>query len=371
MDECNAAIKPEDEDAKCFQEGTQYEDGETMPGCILAKRKHIQNYKIVGFIAEGAFGGVYTGISEKTGKPCAIKVFKPSEKQQASYDEEVKSFEKVKGLENVAQMVDHFKSDIGFVVVVEYYNLGDLMNVLFTLNDQLAERISQGTKKIGQYSYSDRVLCDTIHILMDTEAGLQSMHEKLMSHTDLKPENVLVRGPRNTIEGIDADFLEPSKFTAAMGDLGLVEEGNAANAKKEKDKFIKIQKESHVQTPKPVAFGGLRGSEPYLPPERKASYPVSSKDVWALGVMIRDDIMKTIQPRNDDNQKRRYKMGLEYIQTTSAYVVFENDLNTNARMFTLEYYSRTSTLEHQRSNTGTRRSQMQEDFFINRSVRIH
>ena len=231
MAECNAAIAPEDEDAKCFEEGTHESNMHPMPGCILVKRKHIQNYKIVGFIAEGAFGGVYTGISEQTGKPCAIKVFKPSDKQQESYDEEVKSFQKVKGLENVAQMVDHFESDIGFVVVVEYYNLGDLMHVLFTLNDQTAERIRTGTTS-EQYSYSDRVLCDTIHILMDTEAGLQSMHEKLMSHTDLKPENVLVRGPRNTIEGTAEDLLEPSKFTAAMGDLGLVEEGNAAKAKK-------------------------------------------------------------------------------------------------------------------------------------------
>ena len=133
--ECNAAISPEDEDAKCFEEGS------TMPGWILAKRKHIRNYKIVGFIAEGGFGAVYSGISEETGKTCAIKVFKPSSRAQKSYDEEVESFQKVKGLENVAQMVDHFKSDIGFVVVVDYYNLGDLMNVLFNLNDQTAARI--------------------------------------------------------------------------------------------------------------------------------------------------------------------------------------------------------------------------------------
>ena len=164
--------------------------------------------------------------------------------------------------------------------------------------------------------YSDRVLCDTIHILIDTEVGLQSMHEKLISHTDLKPENVLVRGPRNTIEGKAEDMKEPSKFTAAMGDLGLVEEANAAKAAAEQEKFVRS---NGRPPPKAVAFGGMRGTPMYLPPEKKASYPVSSKDVFAFGTMIRDDIMETIQPLNNAYDKSRYKMGERYDTTTSAY----------------------------------------------------
>ena len=245
-------------------------------------------------------------------------MFKPSSKQGKAYAEEVRSFKMVKNLNNVAQMVDHFKSDIGFVVVVEYYNLGDLMNVLFALNDQTAARIKTGTTS-EDYSYSDRVLCDTIHILIDTEMGLQSMHKKHLSHTDLKPENVLVRGPRNTIEGKADDLLEPSKFTAAMGDLGLVEKGNEKKAKEEQEKFEKSKNAHHRIRPDTVPFGSVAGTPIYFPPERRASYPVSSKDVWAFGVMIRDDIMRTIQPENSPYQQRRYKMGLSYTPTTSAY----------------------------------------------------
>jgi len=281
-----------------------------------------RDYKVRGYLGAGGFGDVYVAESIEK-KPVAIKLFKPrGGKAKHYFQDEVIAFMKVMGMKRVAQMIDFFEqkptTDPGsvnpndavhsYVVVVEYYNLGDLENVLFRLNDAATKQLKDG-------DYSDTILCDILELLIKTEEGLRDMHAKLLSHSDVKPQNILVKGRTGTIEeGKDArNILDPEEMTVAVGDLGFVDEAN----KEGSENFKKLQ---HSLIPRLKSFGKPWGSVYYMPPEKKASYPVSSKDVYAFGKLIQGDIIETMQPINAENE-RKMDNGQTYSTKRSAYDV--------------------------------------------------
>jgi eukaryotic-like serine/threonine-protein kinase len=216
--------------------------GEGAPsatGAELAEGTQVGEYVIVGKVADGGMGSVYSATHPIIGKKAAIKVIHPALCADA---DAVKRF----------VMEARAVNQIGHPNIVDVFSFG-------TLGDGrswFAMELLQGESLAQRLRRGGMSLSDAADIVEQLSRGLRAAHTKGIVHRDLKPDNVfLVRVP---------------------GDRPLVKLLDFGIAKLGGDELHKQQ----------TRAGMLLGTPEYMSPEQARGDLASDKaDIYALGVM--------------------------------------------------------------------------------------
>lgn len=176
-------------------------------------------------ISKGTFGKVSYCIYN--GKECVVKRSN-GKKSEPSFLNEVRILKYFKNTENVIQVIDSFSRNNLSIIVLENGGM-DLLSFL-------TENIIEENEKI---SFTRQIV-----------NGVDAIHDKNISHRDLKLENILTDG-----------------YKIKICDFGLA---------------IKISETGSVRPSKMI------GSMIYMSPElhNRKTYDTYSADVWATGIII-------------------------------------------------------------------------------------
>lgn len=188
-------------------------------------------YQLGNKLGRGGMGTVYSGIDTQTNTEVAIKRLHPdmtSEEQIARFQREGAALRELNH-PNIVNMLDAFKDDDHYYLVMEYIRGGDLKQMIQSSVLSTEQIINMGID-----------LCD----------ALTRAHKLGIIHRDLKPANVLI---------------------AEDGTLRLTDFGIAH-----------VRHQATLGEPDSVL-----GTADYLSPEAISAEKVSEKmDIWALGVML-------------------------------------------------------------------------------------
>lgn len=199
----------------------------------------IDCYVISRLLGEGGMGQVYLARKEKSDKPVAIKVLKPSLKNQsamrADFIREAKYMQRINH-PNVMPIVELVEESLqGPYYVLPYVEGGSLA-------DQLMD---------GKPLLQDKV----IEIALQTAEALRHAHDEHgMIHRDLKPQNILVS----------------SSGRVRLADFGLARS---------------LFNETEVDPKKKPNW--TTGTRPYMPPEVVAGKASDTRaDIYSFGAML-------------------------------------------------------------------------------------
>jgi len=166
---------------------------------------------------------------------------------------ETDNLELTKDMPNVMHAIDSFehrnRGETAYYIVLPLYAMGDLFDALDKLSvdkdfDEIQDKF-----------------CVVLKWIKQVVSGLREFHNHRISHSDVKTQNIMVN----------------SYDEAVVADLGDIEVFSYERVRKAELKHF--------------ALGGVLGTPYYMPPEVKSHVPVSSKDMWALGITIQNDIM--------------------------------------------------------------------------------
>lgn len=194
-------------------------------------------YKIISRVGKGATSTVYRGFDLLNDSPIAIKVIPKCKLTSSTHIEYLKSEISILSKmshKNIIQLVDE-KEDPHFVyIITEFCEKGSLQNFM-------------RSHKNGIPVYS------ALLILQQILFGLQHIHEKWISHRDLKPGNILL-----TANGI-----------VKLADFG---------------RSIQMEKATVKQVARLV--GTLEYCSPELIQRKKCLLDPRKNDMWACGVIF-------------------------------------------------------------------------------------
>jgi len=160
----------------------------------------LRGYKILRKLGEGGYGAVYLATSKKTGEKVAIKFLtfrkvKRTKESEAKLKKEINVLKKLSVSPNCEPyllcFVDHKAIQKGeettYAIITEYIDGNDLFDLTHCLKE---------TKKTLS---EENLITLATHLV----AGLAKMHEKGISHGDIKPENIMFTDKRLAIKIID------------------------------------------------------------------------------------------------------------------------------------------------------------------------
>jgi serine/threonine/tyrosine protein kinase RAD53 len=148
-----------------------------VPGTIVGRRVQ-DDYDLGETLGEGAFAVVRRGVSKRTGKKVAIKVIPTTLQSSARVRAEVAVLQRVSLHTCIAKfeaMYEHI--DEGkFYIVMEFVDGGDLLDAV---------------NAHGRWSEANAA-----RLLSEVGGAIALLHAQGLCHADVKPENVLLTGPR-------------------------------------------------------------------------------------------------------------------------------------------------------------------------------
>ena len=197
-------------------------------------------YNVISKIGEGGMGSVYLAEQVSIGRKVALKVLQGN---YASDDEFIGRFRREARL---AASLNH--RNIVTVYDFDQGNDGSLFLAMeFLQGDKLSEVIRRdGALDIGR----------AVRLGLQIAEGLAAAHRAGVIHRDIKPDNVMVVGPRGTEDVKLMDF-----GIARMMDTGTM--GNLTRP------------------------GMIMGTPAYMAPEQAEGADVSEKtDIYALGIVL-------------------------------------------------------------------------------------
>ncbi|CAD8144311.1 unnamed protein product [Paramecium octaurelia] len=159
-----------------------------QPGDVIA-----QEYQIVTMLAQGSFGKVYLGKSQKKNMNVAIKV----EKAEVSY------------FNSLIREVEILKTLEGVPCVPKVIWSGSEKGMRIMIQNLLGKDLIHYQKKMKKFSYE--CVCNIAYQMIGI---LEQIHKKNIIHRDLKPENILGASQSDKIFLIDfgiAKNLESNK----------------------------------------------------------------------------------------------------------------------------------------------------------------
>ncbi|MGB3421729.1 MAG: protein kinase [Dolichospermum sp.] len=170
--------------------------------------KALLNYQIIKSIGKGGFGEVYLAQHSQTGKFVALKVMLP---EIAEDDQSVQMFlreiENLKALkhQNVVKFFDYGYAENLFFLVMEYYEGGNVDNLMQQLGGKLPVDMAMGIiiEVLDGLTYTHNAEIPYVKL-----ASGSFGKGKGLVHRDLKPSNIFL----SNING---------KLTAKIGDYGL------------------------------------------------------------------------------------------------------------------------------------------------------
>merc|ERR1719238_1747091 len=188
----------------------------------------IANYVLSKKLGQGSSGYVWLATEIDGKAPAVIKIIPLSGWRKLEFEREVETFEKLEH-PNIIQLYDWMTKGKHGILVIELLDR-DLLDFLddFTINEAEARLMFR-------------------QIL----AGIHHLHENRISHMDIKPENILIRG---------SDILK----IVDLGSTHSWEEG-----------------ESSMKS-------GKAGTSFYCAPEVKSGKPylADKADIWSLGITL-------------------------------------------------------------------------------------
>ncbi|MBE9234266.1 protein kinase [Cuspidothrix issatschenkoi LEGE 03284] len=170
--------------------------------------KALLNYQIIKSIGKGGFGEVYLAQHSQTGKFVALKVMLP---EIAEDDQSVQMFlreiENLKALkhQNVVKFFDYGYAENLFFLVMEYYEGGNVDNLMQQLGGKLPVDMALGIilQVLDGLIYTHNAEIPYVKLV---DGGYKP--GKGLVHRDLKPSNIFL----SNIDG---------KLVAKIGDYGL------------------------------------------------------------------------------------------------------------------------------------------------------
>lgn len=200
--------------------------------------KRIGRYRIIREINKGAFGLLFLGLDERTGKSVAIKVLRSecgkNSIAQKRFCREAKSIASVND-PNVVRLLEFidYSEESPSCLVMEYID-GP------TLEEELEKRERFAAR-------------DAAHIVRDVGRGLATAHQEGLVHRDVKPSNIL---------------LDRTTELAKLTDFGLAR---------------LVETRTHL-----TAENVLLGTPAYMSPEQIVSSDKVNQrsDIYALGVVL-------------------------------------------------------------------------------------
>ena len=208
-----------------------------------------EKYEVLNELGSGFFGEVYKVLDTQTQKIYAAKIFKNKNKiskiDVSSFEQEEKNFRKINELDinscikfinsGIGTFIKDDKAELRKYIIMEYASNGDL----FTKIDKTSHGFSEDVCK---------------YLLYEIVKGVKELHNKGISHRDLKPQNFLLVG----------DEL----------DLKICDFGSVVSFLKENNKKKLLE--------------GLVGTPSYVAPEiiRLKPYNGEKIDIFSIGVTL-------------------------------------------------------------------------------------
>jgi serine/threonine protein kinase len=219
-----------------------------MKGLDVLVGKRIGRYRLEKLLGYGGMGAVYLSVHEQLARTVAIKVLRPSLLEGPPH----------------LSFLDRFQDEARLVAMLHHpnilpvYDFGIEDGIAFLVmryaaDGSLDEQIHPAT---GNESLS---LQKADHYLGQAATALDYAHSKGIVHRDVKPQNLLLEGPR-----------------LMLSDFGL------ARMSKDDDKV-------NPASAPTLSMGGvtIRGSPLYLAPEQGGGNPVDWRaDIYALGITL-------------------------------------------------------------------------------------
>eukprot|EP00924_Labyrinthula_sp_SR-Ha-C_P005251 augustus_masked-scaffold_1-processed-gene-25.66-mRNA-1 protein AED:0.46 eAED:0.56 QI:0/0/0/0.5/1/1/2/0/1192 len=158
----------------------------------------------------GAYGKVFKGIENLTGKSVAIKVVSHDSMSANDLFEEVHVLRRVKGHDHIIHVSEVLNCDGNYFIISELCEDGELINVLekhgiYPTNS----RVVDGEEKL---SYAGE-------LVKNMNSALQHIHNSGYSHSDLKPENIVFCDESHVGDGHPTDSTKLDQFTDKLGDI--------------------------------------------------------------------------------------------------------------------------------------------------------
>ena len=151
----------------------QKQDTPTLPPCILSC-PFLLNYAVDynNKLGEGGFGAVYSAIDKRTNEPCAIKFLQ----------------DKINGFRYKLKEIEILKkAKNGHIIrMFEYYEEEKNNFVIFSM--EIASGSLNKQMKLMNSGFKKRLL---IQFIADLLTGLLFSHSMKISHSDIKPANIL------------------------------------------------------------------------------------------------------------------------------------------------------------------------------------
>ena len=195
---------------------------------------HTSNYSNIEYIGEGSQAVVLQGVSKKSNKKVAIKLYHNSNSLSCMH--EIRMLKKLQKLniKHSIQLVESFVEKNHLLIVTEFAQGKELHDFLLENKIQTFQQL--------------KAICKKILVAVD------EIHENNICHLDLKLENIMIDEKTEAVKLIDFGF---SEITA----------DEAGNEK---------------------LMGKFKGSVHYAAPEiiRNIPYDGKKADIWALGVLF-------------------------------------------------------------------------------------
>jgi len=175
------------------------------------------NYTLVKEIGRGSFATVYLAYATGSRKPLAVKsvaLAKLNKKLLESLESEIAIQKKIKH-PHIASFLDCLKTPQHIHIVMEYYSLGDL-GQLIKKKAYTAKRQDGADELVripGIWGGLEEPLVR--HLLLQLASALQILRDHHVIHRDLKPQNLLLRLPTSFSNEPSVEY--PSLHLADFG----------------------------------------------------------------------------------------------------------------------------------------------------------
>lgn len=138
-------------------------------------------YKAISPIQSGSFSTVYKGWSEKHQTYVALKVISKQTTPIPSILNEIEIMQMLGSAHpNICSMLDFYEDNFFYVIVLEFYDCGDLYDFLELAKNQ------------GRQGNPSVVRIDLSRIIRQIHSALSYAHSMGIAHRDIKPENILL-----------------------------------------------------------------------------------------------------------------------------------------------------------------------------------